>query len=302
MGTAKFDPYSEITDQIIALLEAGTAPWRKPWNAAGGMPRSLATGKGYRGINVFLLHMSAVAQGFTSPYWATYRAIADRGGQVRKGEKGTMISFWKQYVDDNEIDPKTGKPVRRFVLRTYKVFNADQADNLAVPTTHTATKDHEPLAECEALITGYLKGGGPLVFHGHDQAAYSPATDELRMPSLSTFDTAEEYYSTFFHELTHSTGHKDRLARPDLLSFGHFGDRHYSKEELVAEMGAAMLAGIAGIAPVTLDNSAAYLASWLKVLRSDSKLVVQAAAQAQRAADLLQGVTFAEATSSQEAA
>jgi antirestriction protein ArdC len=291
---AKFDPYQAITNQVIELLEAGTAPWRKPWNAATGMPRSLTTDKVYRGINPFLLHMSALQHGFSSPYWATYKAIAERGGQVRKGEKGTMIVFWKQYLDKNEIDEKTGKPKQRFVLRTYKVFNTDQADGLAVPEfAPAAATDHDPIAECETVIAGYLAAGGPRVAHGHELAAYSQATDLLVMPDRSTFDTVEAYYSTYFHELTHSTGHKDRLARPDLLSFAHFGDKHYSKEELVAEMGAAMLAGLTGIAPVTLENSAAYLASWLKVLKSDSKLVVQAAAQAQKAADLVQGISFA---------
>lgn len=289
---SKFDPYQAITDQIITLLEAGTAPWRKPWNAETGMPRSLTTGKTYRGINPFLLHISAMEHGFTSPYWATYKAIAERGGQVRKGEKGTLIMFWKQYLDKVEIDEKTGKPKQRFVLRTYKVFNTEQADGLAVPEYGTTVQDHDPIAECDAAVAGYL-ANGPKLSHGASMAAYSPATDVLVMPDLATFDGPEEYYSTLFHELTHSTGHKDRLARPDLLTFGHFGDRQYSKEELVAEMGAAMLAGQTGIAPVTLENSAAYLASWLKVLRADNKLVVQAAAQAQRAADKVLGVSYA---------
>lgn len=300
MPEARFDPYQAITDQIIALLEAGTAPWRKPWNAASGMPKSLTTGKTYRGVNCFLLNISAMEHGFTSPYWATYKAISERGGQVRKGQKSTLIVFWKQYLDKNEVDEKTGKPKSRFVLRTYRVFNTEQADGLAVPEYGATVNDHDPIAECEAIVAEYLTRG-PSVTYGHSQAAYSHASDSLMMPDLSTFDTPEEYYSTHFHEIVHSTAHKDRLARPDALAFTHFGDKHYSKEELVAEMGAAFLSGHAGIAPATLENSAAYLASWLKVLKADNKLVVQAAAQAQRAADLVLGVTFAEQASTEAA-
>lgn len=294
---AKFDPYQAITDQVLELLEAGTAPWRKPWNAAAGMPKSLTTGKEYRGINPFLLHMSALQQGFASPYWATYKAIAERGGQVRKGEKGTLIMFWKQYADKKEVDDN-GNPKRRFVLRTYKVFNVEQADaaegkTFNVPTVAATAADHDPIAACEEAVAGYV-ATGPQVTFGHDHAAYAPSLDRLMMPALSSFDTPEEFYSTYFHELTHSTGHKDRLNRDDFHENVHFGDARYSKEELVAEMGSAFLAGQTGIAAVTLDNSAAYLQSWIKVLKGDSKLVVQAAALAQRAADLVLGVKFAQ--------
>jgi len=140
----KFDPYQAITDQIIELLEKGVAPWRKPWDPELGMPRSLNTGKRYRGINPFLLHMAAMAAGgYTSPFWATYKAITEQGGQVRKGEKGTKIVFWKQY-QGKEIDEKTGEPAQRFVLRVYTVFNTDQADGLTVPEVPEAHADHDP--------------------------------------------------------------------------------------------------------------------------------------------------------------
>lgn len=296
MATAeKFDPYQAVTDQIITLLEAGTAPWRKPWNADGGLPKSLTTGKAYRGINPFLLQMAAMEHGFTSPYWATYKAIADKGGQVRKGEKSTLIVFWKQF-QTKEVTA-AGKPKMAMVLRSYRVFNVEQADavegkTFRVPATPAAPVDHDPIAEIETTIAPYVSSLASLRFGG-DLACYSPATDDLYMPPRNTFATVEGYYSTLFHELTHSTGHADRLNRPDLASFSHFGDKAYSKEELVAEMGAAMLSGITGIAPATLDNSAAYLASWIKVLRGDSKLIISAAAQAQKAADKVLGVSFA---------
>lgn len=285
----KFDPYQAITDQLVAMLEAGVAPWRVPWNPELGMPRSVSTGKPYRGINPFLLHMSAIQGGYASPFWATYKAISEMGGQVRKGEKGTRIMFWKQYLG-KETD-ENGEPERRFVLRVYTVFNADQADGITVPELPKPGPEHAPIVECETAVERYL-AAGPRLVTGGPRASYAPGFDTVEMPFLAAFDRAEDYYSALFHELTHSTGHADRLARPDLLAHTTFGDEAYSKEELVAEMGAAMLAGQTGIITTTLENSASYLAGWLKVLKADSKLVVQAAAQAQRAADLILGVTF----------
>lgn len=309
MTTEKFDPYQAVTDQVIALLEAGVAPWRKPWSAEFGMPRSLTTGKVYRGINPLLLAMSAAEKGFTSPFWITYKAATERGGQVRKGSKSTLVIFWKQFLDKVEVD-KNGNPKARFVLRTYRVFNLDQIDPQegeagakwaqSLPEIAMPAADHDPIADCEAVAAAYLVNG-PAISFGAGHAAYSPTTDHLVMPDLSAFDSAEEYYSTLFHELTHSTGHKDRLNREGVTGATHFGDALYSKEELVAEMGAAFLAGHTGIAPATLENSASYLQSWIKVLKGDSKLIVQAAAQAQRAADLVQGVSFAERTATEAA-
>lgn len=296
--TEKFDPYQVITDQVVALLEAGTAPWRKPWAATGGFPISLSTGKAYRGVNPFLLQISAAANGWTSPYWGTYKAIADKGGQVRKGEKGTLVVFWKTYLDRKEVDEKTGKAKQRFVLRTFKVFNADQADaaegkvfNVPAAAELPGT-ELEQLAACEQAIAPYLATLASVSRTG-TAAYYVPATDSLTVPPLESFTAAEEFYSTLFHEAAHSTGHSSRLNRPGVQGMSHFGDALYSKEELVAEMGAAMLSGVTGIAPATLDNSAAYLASWVRVLKGDAKLVISAAAAAQKAADKVLGVSYA---------
>lgn len=287
----RFDPYQEVTDQIIALLESGTAPWHKPWDAAnGGMPRSLSTGKPYRGINPFLLQMAAIAHGYASPWWATYDNIASRGGQVRKGEKGTMVIFWKQYVRKGTEVGEDDRPA--FVARAFKVFNTDQADGLTLPPIAGRPVDSvDPIAACDAAIAGYL-ATGPTVHHGGNRACYWPGADAINMPERDTFDGSEEYYGTLFHESVHSTGHKKRLARPDLLNMHAFGDVSYSKEELVAELGSAFLSGHTGITVVTLPNSAAYLASWIKVLRGDHKLLIQAAGQAQKAADLILGITY----------
>lgn len=293
----KFDPYQAITDQIVAQLEAGVAPWRKPWATVGGnLPKSLSTGKAYRGINPFILDMVAGIKGYTSPFWGTYKAIAERGGQVRKGEKGTMVVFWKRFLT-KEIDEKTGKPKQAIVLRSYTVFNAEQADDaegqtFRVPAVATVVPaDHSPIEACETAIAPYLATLASVSRTGRN-AYYVPAIDALTVPPLNSHESAEEFYSTLFHEAAHSTGHTSRLNRPTFSS--HTDAQAYGKEELVAELAAAMLSGMTGIAPAVVENSAAYLGGWAKTLRGDHKLVVQAAAQAQRAADLVLGVTFAQ--------
>ena len=294
----KVDAYQVITDQIIELLDSGVAPWHKPWNAETGMPLSMSTGRYYRGVNVFLLAMQSAVKGYASPWWGTYKQISERGGQVRKGEKATMIVFWKQIL---KLDESTGKNIAFWMVRTFNVFNAEQTEDpsvLGLPAPTEPKGLPEQIAECDAVVREYL-AGGPSFEVGGDAAYYMPGVDHVQMPELATFIGSEEYYGTLFHELTHSTGHSSRLDRDGVanLPTGHrFGDALYSKEELVAEMGAAFLAGMTGIAAKTLPNSAAYLQSWIRVLRGDKKLLVGAAAQAQKAADLILGVTFEAAT------
>lgn len=291
----KFDPYQEVTDQIVALLEAGTAPWRMPWSSAGNqLPVSMSTGKPYRGINPFLLQMATMGKGYSSPYWGTYNAIADLKGQVRKGEKGTLVVFWRRF-ETKEIDPETGKPKPAIVLRTYKVFNAEQADDLPArfypqPADPADQPQNDPIEAVEQAIAGYL-ATGPLLDRTGSAAFYVPATDTITIPSLADHSSAAEHYSTLFHELGHSTGHKSRLNRPGVAGHATFGDAVYGREELVAEMTSAMVAGMVGILPATVDNSAAYLQSWIKTLKGEPKLAIQAAANAQRAADLILSVT-----------
>jgi antirestriction protein ArdC len=287
------DPFAEVTDRIVALMEAGTNPWRKPWTADGaGLPRSIGTGKGYRGINPFLLLITSMEKGYTSPWWGTYKAITEKGGQVRKGEKGTQVVFWSTFAskDPKEVDAK-GNPKQLFFLRSYTVFNAEQADDLPARFFPKAAErtEFEVIEQCQAVVDGYLARTGIAVTHGGNRAAYSPGLDTIVLPDREAFTRNAEYYGTAFHELAHSTGHESRLNRPELNTFAHFGDNPYSKEELVAEQGAAMVAGITGIGPLLIDNSAAYLASWAKALRGDSKLVVRAASAAQKAADLILG-------------
>jgi antirestriction protein ArdC len=279
--------YEIITERILQKLEEGTVPWRKPWQGGeAGMPRNLVTGQPYRGINVFLL----AAAGYESPYWLTFRQARQRGGSVRAGEHGTPVVFWKWH-HAQEQDAENGRNRRRIpFLRYYTVFNVSQCDGVCIPVTSTPSqREFSPLARCEEVVEGMPDP--PAIESGRTQAAYLPARDKVIMPARSVFESAEAYYQTVFHELAHATGHGSRLARPAVMDATAFGSHAYSKEELVAEMGAAFLCGHAGIEAATLENAASYIDGWLRVLRGDSRMVVQAAAHAQKVADFILGRT-----------
>lgn len=280
--------YERITDRIIALLEQDTAPWHKPWNARTSMPRNLVTRKPYRGINVFLL----LAMNYESPFWLTFRQAVQRAGTVKKGEKSCPVVFWKPMTIE---DQKSGEERVVPLLRYYHVFNVAQCDGIG-DTTSTATSVPELEIVCakpDAIVAGMPNP--PAIKHGFACASYSPSEDEVGMPSRDGFDTNEAYYSTLFHELIHSTGHENRLNRP-LTYISGYGRDPYCKEELIAEMGAAFLCAHAEIVEDTIRNSAAYIDGWLKQLRKDKTLVVQAAAQAQKAADFILGSDTTQST------
>ena len=273
--------YQIITDRITTLLEDGTCAWTRPWAKASGMPRNLFSQREYRGINVWILG----AQGYRSPFWATFKQVQTAGGTVRKGEKSTPIVFWKV----GEGEDENGKVRRTFLLRHYNVFCAHQITGVAIPVLdEDPVFEHTPIEACEKVVTNYPLR--PTIMHGSNQAFYRPSTDSVHMPDRESFMDTEGYYSTLFHELTHSTGHKDRLNRPTLVDAVAFGSVRYAKEELVAEMGAAYLCGVTGIDNSTVNNSAAYLKGWLSVLRSDPKMLVQAAGAAQKAVDHILGL------------
>jgi len=281
---SSFDLYQTVTDQIVSMLEAGVVPWRSPilGRSKAGHPKNLNTGKQYRGVNVFLLAFTSFAKGYGSSYWLTFNQAKERGGNVRKGEKSSMVVFWKQYETK---DKQTGEPVKVPVLRYYNVFKAEQLDGIEIPdAVKFEPLDFQPIGAAEQLAAGYL--AGPAISHdGGQQAFYRPATDSVHMPEKTRFASVEEYYSTLFHELSHSTGHSSRLDRKLDTDPKPFGSPDYGKEELVAEMSAAFLCSHAGIQPRVIENQAAYLGGWLKQIKADKKLVISAAGQAQRAAD-----------------
>jgi antirestriction protein ArdC len=277
-----------VTERMIAALQRGTVPWHKPWQAAAGRPRSMSTGQPYRGVNVFLLGLTAAEEGYPSPFWGTYRQISDLGGQIRRGERSTLVVFWKQ-AERTERDPQTGEPVIRQlpVLRYYRVFSAAQADHLP-RRFHLQLGEHTEISEPQAVLDDYLARGPKLLHVAGDRADYHPATDTIRLPLRSQFRSAEGYYATAFHEAGHSTGHPDRLNRPGIAAFDHFGSDKYAREELVAQMSSSLLCAQTGIEdPETFENSASYMAGWLSALNHDTRLVVTAAAQAQRACDVI---------------
>ena len=269
--------YEIVTEQVIKQLESGVAPWRKPWRTES--PVNLISGKPYRGLNVFML----ATQGYESRYWLTFNQANKLGGHVKKGAKSTVVVFW--HVGEEKINAKTGKLSQPFLLRYYNVFNLCQTDGIAEKLGLGNASPRVPsIEQCEAIVSGMPN---PPAFEQSDRAWYRPSTDSVGMPARGLFASSEEYYSTLFHELTHSTGHASRVGREGIEQLNTFGSESYSKEELVAEMGAAMLCGVTGIAQATLQNSASYLKCWIDRLRSDSKLLVSAASQAQKACDYI---------------
>jgi antirestriction protein ArdC len=278
----RLTPYDVMTNRILALLEQGTVPWHRPWDSTLGMPRNLFSQQSYKGINVWLL----TAMGYASPFWATFHQVQAAGGRVRKGARGVPVVFWKVY---DHKDTETGEAEKRFVLRQYTVFNAGQLDGVAVPEITVLAHRFTPIERCAHLVDAMPQR--PAILHGHPRAWYTPATDTLHMPMPACFHTSEAYYTTLYHELVHASGHRSRLNRKTLTDLCLFGDPTYAKEELVAEMGASYLCGVCGIANVTLANSAAYLQSWMQVLRHDPTMLVHAAAQAQKAADYIQNLS-----------
>jgi len=274
--------YDRITDRITALLEQGTVPWQKPWKARTGLPRNFVSKNPYRGINVFLL----LAMMYESPFWLTFRQVSQLGGSVRKGEKACPVVFWKQTTTE---DKESSEQKKKYLLRFYHVFNVSQCDGLKIGTEPV---QENVIAKPEEIVAGMPQP--PLMKHGMTHAYYSPREDCVGLPPRERFERTEDYYSTVFHELVHSTGHEKRLKRSTLAEKSGFGSNPYCKEELIAEMGAAFLCGLAEIGERTIDNSAAYLKGWLEQLRQDKMLIVQAAAQAQKAADFILGRTFEE--------
>jgi len=271
-----------ITDKIIKQLESGVAPWRKPWTCQ--TPANLITQKEYRGLNVFTL----ASQGFPSRFWFTFNQATKLGGRIRKGEKSSPVIFWN-VGDERETTTQDGtkQTSRPFLLRYYNVFNLSQTERIDVPASLLEdTRTNDPIEACEHIVTNMPD---PPVFEQSDKAWYSPSKDAVGIPARGLFHSSEEYYCTLFHELAHSTGHTKRLHRDDFDNPVSFGSESYSKEELIAEMTAAMLCGIAGVEQKTLENSAAYLKTWIARLKSDSRLLVSAASKAQKAADFIQG-------------
>lgn len=273
-----FDIYSAVTDRIIAQLESGIIPWERPWTGCQGGAYSGSTGRPYSLLNQLIL-------GKPGAYF-TFNEVTKRGGKVKKGEKSSMIVFWKQ-VKVSETDPDTGEAKEKIVpmLRYFSVFHSEQCEGLKVEAP--APVEHTTIPVAEEVIDHYTNREKLSIFHQRgDEAYYSPSRDCIVLPLMEQFTDTAGYCSTTLHECVHSTGHSSRLNR--LKATAHFGNEDYSKEELVAEIGAAALMNITGTeTPKAFRNSAAYIQNWLTALRNDRRMIVSASGAAQKAVDYI---------------
>jgi antirestriction protein ArdC len=286
----KQDVYQKVTDKIIADLEKSELTWLKPWSAGntdGRIIRPLRhNGMGYNGINILMLWSAALEYGFQSPFWMTFKQAKEFGAHVRKGEAGSMVVYANTITKSEEQDDGSAEERKIPFMKGYTVFNVEQIEGLP---EHFYAKV-EPMADTAQRIEhadAFFGATGAVVRHGGNSAHYSGATDHVQMPPFESFISPEAYYATLAHEMTHWTKHKSRLDR----DFGRktWGDAGYAKEELVAELGAAFLCADLALTPEARADHAAYIQSWLKVLKDDKRAIFAAAAHAQRAVDYLHG-------------
>jgi antirestriction protein ArdC len=286
--TSRTDVYTRVTDSILSQLEQGVRPWMKPWQAghsAGHVSKPLrANGQQYNGINILMLWTQAMISGFEAPIWMTYKQAQELGGNVKKGEKGSLVVYANTFRKEEANDQ--GETVERDIpfMKGYTVFNVEQVEGL--PAHFYAKNQPEVLNTTERLqaVEIFVQNTQAIIQHGGASAFFSPSKDLIQMPPYAQFTSREGYYATLVHELTHWSGAKSRLNR-DMS--GRFKTAAYAAEELIAEMGAAFLCADLGITPEIREDHAAYLQSWLGVLKGDKKAIFTAAAHAQRAVDYL---------------
>lgn len=284
--------FEEITGKVIASLEQGLAPWRQPWKFTGVPVQNHFSGHVYRGINTLLLNLGDLP----TPYFGTFEQITKAGGRLKKGSKARNV-----YFNDLLIYDKNGKRVREEVYKTlskaqredckkvyfvrqWPVFNMVCVEDIPVkPSTIEAGAEHSRIDDCERFIKGIPKAP-PIVESLKRQAFYRPVSDEIHIPSINQFESAEFYYSVLIHELAHSTGHPSRLNRPTLTEYAPFGSQTYSKEELCAEITSYFACNYLGIdLPELQTNSAAYIKHWIGKLKDDPRYIWDASILAQKA-------------------
>lgn len=287
----RLDVHQAITDRIVASIEEGSAgTFRMPWNQAGasGLPTNIASGNHYNGINILALWVACLSLGYTRPVWGTYRQWQDKGAQVRKGEKASLVVFYKTFsveTEGEEGKEENGTAERLFARASY-VFNADQVEGYEPKDPLPALPRFEPIEAAER----FASNARAVIQEGGSMACYSPTQDIIRMPDrvrfngTATMSAGESYYATLMHELTHWTGAESRCNR-DMKN--RFGSEAYAMEELVAELGAAFLCADLSMTPEPRDDHAQYIANWLTVLKSDKKAIFTAASKAQAAVDYL---------------
>src|SRR5215217_4322874 len=297
MATNANDQYQRVTDAIIALVEGGNLlPWQQPWKV-GQFARSLSTGKAYNGINRWYLTSLAQASNWI-PWFGTYKKIAEMGGQVHKGEKSNICVLW----NFRKVADANGKESTIPMLKIYNVFSASQADwpnglpaKCVDASSEAVGTDSDDYSEAMEALGSYWQREAISVTFGGDSACYSPRTDSVKLPDIGSFVGTDHFYATAFHEAAHSTGHAKRLNRPGIVDFDHFGSHQYSREELVAELGSALIMGTLGLdKPNMVENQASYIASWIRALKDDSKAIVWAAGRAEKAANRILNIAPVE--------
>lgn len=286
----KQDVYSRITNKIVADLEKGVKPWLKPWNAEHAVEKITRplryNEEPYNGINVLMLWSEAVDKGYNSPIWMTFRQAKELGGYVRKGERGSLVVYANTFKK-TERDDDTGEEIERDIpfMKGYTVFNVDQIENL--PEKYYALTEAPTLETAQRIeqAEDFLANTGAKVSYGGNRAYYTISADRIQMPPFEFFKDPESYYETRLHETVHWTRHPSRLDR----DFGRkkWGDEGYAMEELVAELGSAFMSADLDLVPEVREDHAAYIDSWLKVLKNDKRAIFSAAAYAQKAADFL---------------
>lgn len=283
----KADIHQNITDRFIEQLKRGTVPWQKPWLGA----QNIVSQRPYRGINSLLLGSTD----YQSPYWVSFKQAVDLGGRVKKGEKSTPVIYYKileKRDDDGNVIVRDGRPARIPFVRWSNVFNLQQTDGITAPNVAATQMGFEPNEKAASIV----RNANLCPIHQTGFAAlYSPRDDVIRIPAPPTFRSPEDYFHSLYHEMVHATGHSSRLNREGITLSTRFGSELYSREELIAELGAAFLSNEAGIlSQVQFENSAAYLNSWIQKLENDPRLIVSAASQAQRGSDFIRGIELKE--------
>ena len=292
----KVDLYQQVTNRIITHLEKGEIPWRKTWSGYG-LARNLATNHIYTGINMILMNCLP----YPIPYYMSFKQVQEKGGRIKQGAKAELIFYFNILFKDkadNTISKEQASILERQgaevkvlkYLKYYNVFNIKDIEGIEYASPDITLQPHEKLERCENIILN-MPNAPEMIHQDLSQAYYNKVHDFVNMPEIGQFQSPEEYYVTFFHELAHATGHQKRLNRPGITESEKFGDKKYSEEELIAEMAASFLSAQVSIDydPI-IENTAAYLQGWLKVLKEDKMFIFKVAAEAQKAADYVLGV------------
>jgi antirestriction protein ArdC len=288
--------YEIVTDKIIAALEKGVVPWKQPWKSCSS-PVNGFSGRAYRGINTLLLHTSALERGFSSNRWYTYSQVAKKSGKIlpQESKEYCVVVYWnwveKKENEENE-DQNKQRVVNYPLLRYYRVYNHEQTTLPEEPQLPQKEGNQIRWSDvnlaCSEMLVGYKDK--PYIQQVESSAWYNPEKDLVNIPKKKLFSNPQSFFSVMAHELVHSTGHINRLGRQAVMETANFGSDDYGKEELAAEIGSCFLCSNADIGEMNLENSASYIQSWLEVLRNDKRMIVIAAAQAQKAADYILGI------------